>query len=398
MLKDRREPEDNEDVDLTGMINEYSQDNELRRKINELKKQKEGSAPTSFDEKRGDSAFMGKPYGTAPKKESAFPNIEVDDDLEKTRVDFRDDSDKTLVIMGQKKKATFEEEPYTTDYEDFDENKTNVFSSNQFAEYDTQEEPEEEDLRETIRKKKQEEPDDEDPEKTAKMNKIITYVIIGVVALCLLVGGFFGVKALLGGSGGDEETEETEEPTKDKTPTKKPTKKPTTDSGSSNIKDNTAKITQLEKQLEEYGSQLTKINTDIANATSAKTTADGKLSNITTLKNNATSAQQNATNLENSLPGLKKAYDDAAALEQTEENKKVTDAAKLTYDTAVTNAATAKQNADAANTAYNTEAANTDKYQKQSNEAQADLDKLAKDKTDIEKKIADTTTELNGYK
>ena len=37
----RRNTGNDEDIDLSGMINEYSQDNELRKKIEELKKQKE---------------------------------------------------------------------------------------------------------------------------------------------------------------------------------------------------------------------------------------------------------------------------------------------------------------------------------------------------------------------
>ena len=37
----RRTAGNDEDIDLSGMINEYSQDNELRKKIEELKKQKE---------------------------------------------------------------------------------------------------------------------------------------------------------------------------------------------------------------------------------------------------------------------------------------------------------------------------------------------------------------------
>ena len=37
----RRTAGNDEEIDLSGMINEYSQDNELRKKIEELKKQKE---------------------------------------------------------------------------------------------------------------------------------------------------------------------------------------------------------------------------------------------------------------------------------------------------------------------------------------------------------------------
>ena len=107
----RRMNTTDEDVDLSGMINEYSQDNELRKKIEELKKQKEEekrmyasrqqetSQGSIFDNISDTGSFKR----TDTQKQGGIPDIRVDDtQLDKTRVGFDDAPayDKTLVIMN----------------------------------------------------------------------------------------------------------------------------------------------------------------------------------------------------------------------------------------------------------------------------------------------------------
>lgn len=137
-----------------------------------------------------------------------------DTQLDKTRVGFDDDPayDKTLVIMNNKTKASSADQTQI-----FGEDRTAVFHTMDAQEYDDSEEEEadtEEDVYEEddddnllarIKEKKQrkeeakrklqydddeEEEEEDDPEKSAKMNKIITYVIIGIVGICIIAGAF----------------------------------------------------------------------------------------------------------------------------------------------------------------------------------------------------------------
>ena len=130
----RRMNTTDEDVDLSGMINEYSQDNELRKKIEELKKQKEEekrmyasrqqetSQGSIFDNISDTGSFKR----TDTQKQGGIPDIRVDDtQLDKTRVGFDDAPayDKTLVIMNNKTKASSADQTQI-----FGEDQTAVFS------------------------------------------------------------------------------------------------------------------------------------------------------------------------------------------------------------------------------------------------------------------------------
>ena len=52
MLKDERDDLMQDDESLDDMIHQYNEESELRRKINEMKKQKEASIPKEDDEEK----------------------------------------------------------------------------------------------------------------------------------------------------------------------------------------------------------------------------------------------------------------------------------------------------------------------------------------------------------
>lgn len=115
---------EHDDVDLTGIINDYSKDSELRRKIEEMKRQKEAqttaSASPRNQEENAINPLTGEKFHSpifedkkASTEKKAIPDIRVDEEeLAKTRVGFVDDAnDQTLVIMNGKKSLTAAEEP-----------------------------------------------------------------------------------------------------------------------------------------------------------------------------------------------------------------------------------------------------------------------------------------------
>ncbi|MEG2507675.1 MAG: hypothetical protein RSA93_08365, partial [Longicatena sp.] len=288
MLNDKHNVDGNDaDLDLNDMINEYGEDNELRRKINELKKQKDDSTSNP-------SENMSYSNLSFEKKSTRFNDIRIDEDVDKTRVGFSDDNDKTLVIMGSKNKST----PVYEDEEDVileaealeentqDRNTTNVFSTQEINAYEDEEEEPTNKPNKKERKEKLKEEDEEDSEKDAKTNKIITYVIIGIVAVCIIVGGFFGVKYFLLGdskSSTDDKktTETTKKPTNDKNDNKDK------DSDKTDIKDNSAIVKQLTTQRDTDQAQLDAVIKDIATATAAQAAAQASLDNIDALKSAA---------------------------------------------------------------------------------------------------------------
>lgn len=152
----RRTAGNDEDIDLSGMINEYSQDNELRKKIEELKKQKEeekriyaskqesSAAGSSIFDSISETGTFKRPEAV---KQGGIPDIRVDDtQLDQTRVGFDDDPayDKTLVIMNNRNKASSADQTQI-----FGEDRTAVFHTMDAQEYDDSD-VEEEDAEEEI--------------------------------------------------------------------------------------------------------------------------------------------------------------------------------------------------------------------------------------------------------
>ena len=109
-------------------------------------------------------------------------------------------------IFGEDRTAVF----HTMDAQEYDDSDV----EEEDAEEEIYEEDDDDNLLARIKEKKQrkeeakrkleqdddEEEDEDDPGKSAKMNKIITYVIIGIVGICIIAGAFFGVKYALSNS------------------------------------------------------------------------------------------------------------------------------------------------------------------------------------------------------
>lgn len=197
---------EHDDVDLTGIINDYSKDSELRRKIEEMKRQKEAqttaSASPRNQEENAINPLTGEKFHSpifedkkASTEKKAIPDIRVDEEeLAKTRVGFVDDTnDQTLVIMNGKKSLTAAEEPQAvtmtqqmpiSDYDEEAEDeeklgKTIVQPLSDVHVLDEDEEPlpVKKSIKKTTSKKEEVEEDEgDDEEKNTKINKIITYV------------------------------------------------------------------------------------------------------------------------------------------------------------------------------------------------------------------------------
>lgn len=266
-----------EDIDLTGMINAYRQDDELHRKIEEMKKQKEqekNKAQENVNPLTGENYHSS--IFTQDKEE---PKHE-----EKPEVS----DDKTLVIMNGKKSLSAQEEntivmTRNVEEETFesraDEGEDATVVMNDGINFEDIPQEEEEEI-------------EENTEKTKKMNKAITYGILGVFVVLLLVGGFFGVRYALDSFLGSDDSK-TEEKTTDKgeeTTTEEDDK----DKGASDIQDNSSKIASLKQQKETYEEQLETANSRLKEAKSKKTDAENDVKSLESEKVKVQNAEKEA--------------------------------------------------------------------------------------------------------
>ena len=442
----RRTAGNDEDIDLSGMINEYSQDNELRKKIEELKKQKEeekriyaskqesSAAGSSIFDSISETGTFKRPEAV---KQGGIPDIRVDDtQLDQTRVGFDDDPayDKTLVIMNNRNKASSADQTQI-----FGEDRTAVFHTMDAQEYDdsdVEEEDAEEEIYEeddddnllaSIKEKKQrkeeakrkleqdddEEEDEDDPGKSAKMNKIITYVIIGIVGICIIAGAFFGVKyALSNFLGGSDDKEKTTDKSgtgsKDKEQNEG-NKQTNTNPGDdedeekkNEIKTNQAEAAQLQKQLDQYESQLKDVEKDLAAAKKDKDAAQSDLDSYKSLYNQAIQLTSQAQEVKSALDKVNEKQ--TAVDNETDPEKKTALQNELSvlneqYQALLSKYGAASYNelytkSQQANNDYNTKAQAAE--QKKS-AAESSISSLENRKLELESKIADTTTKLNEY-
>ena len=442
----RRTAGNDEDIDLSGMINEYSQDNELRKKIEELKKQKEeekriyaskqesSAAGSSIFDSISETGTFKRPEAV---KQGGIPDIRVDDtQLDQTRVGFDDDPayDKTLVIMNNRNKASSADQTQI-----FGEDRTAVFHTMDAQEYDdsdVEEEDAEEEIYEEddddnllarIKEKKQrkeeakrkleqdddEEEDEDDPGKSAKMNKIITYVIIGIVGICIIAGAFFGVKyALSNFLGGSDDKEKTTDKSgtgsKDKEQNEG-NKQTNTNPGDdedeekkNEIKTNQAEAAQLQKQLDQYESQLKDMEKDLAAAKKDKDAAQSDLDSYKSLYNQAIQLTSQAQEVKSALDKVNEKQ--TAVDNETDPEKKTALQNELSvlneqYQALLSKYGAASYNelytkSQQANNDYNTKAQAAE--QKKS-AAESSISSLENRKLELESKIADTTTKLNEY-
>lgn len=442
----RRTAGNDEDIDLSGMINEYSQDNGLRKKIEELKKQKEeekriyaskqesSAAGSSIFDSISETGTFKRPEAV---KQGGIPDIRVDDtQLDQTRVGFDDDPayDKTLVIMNNRNKASSADQTQI-----FGEDRTAVFHTMDAQEYDdsdVEEEDAEEEIYEEddddnllarIKEKKQrkeeakrkleqdddEEEDEDDPGKSAKMNKIITYVIIGIVGICIIAGAFFGVKyALSNFLGGSDDKEKTTDKSgtgsKDKEQNEG-NKQTNTNPGDdedeekkNEIKTNQAEAAQLQKQLDQYESQLKDVEKDLAAAKKDKDAAQSDLDSYKSLYNQAIQLTSQAQEVKSALDKVNEKQ--TAVDNETDPEKKTALQNELSvlneqYQALLSKYGAASYNelytkSQQANNDYNTKAQAAE--QKKS-AAESSISSLENRKLELESKIADTTTKLNEY-
>lgn len=442
----RRTAGNDEDIDLSGMINEYSQDNELRKKIEELKKQKEeekriyaskqesSAAGSSIFDSISETGTFKRPEAV---KQGGIPDIRVDDtQLDQTRVGFDDDPayDKTLVIMNNRNKASSADQTQI-----FGEDRTAVFHTMDAQEYDdsdVEEEDAEEEIYEEddddnllarIKEKKQrkeeakrkleqdddEEEDEDDPGKSAKMNKIITYVIIGIVGICIIAGAFFGVKyALSNFLGGSDDKEKTTDKSgtgsKDKEQNEG-NKQTNTNPGDdedeekkNEIKTNQAEAAQLQKQLDQYESQLKDVEKDLVAAKKDKDAAQSDLDSYKSLYNQAIQLTSQAQEVKSALDKVNEKQ--TAVDNETDPEKKTALQNELSvlneqYQALLSKYGAASYNelytkSQQANNDYNTKAQAAE--QKKS-AAESSISSLENRKLELESKIADTTTKLNEY-
>lgn len=351
MQDNRRDNE--KDVDLTGMIHEYSQDNELRKKIEEMKRQKEAEKNVT-NEKVQESYHSElfddiRPENTFTNNNKNMSDIRVDqEDIEKTRVGFQDsDINKTLVIMDGKKATSFgaqeatlqteamDDDSYLEDDEYDDFNKTIVqpiSKDNDVHTLDLDENEKYEDdlgIEHTNNK-----------EKDTKMNKIITFIIIGLVVLVLLIGGFFGIKALMGGSSSssDKKTDTNTTTDKDKdtdTDIDKDKEEDETNQNDKNkdVTNNEAKIASLNQQITNYEADLTEARNKLQNAQTEYDNANQKLQE---LLSDSEMKQNEANTYSNNIYTPKKIAKEEAekAMHAVTETDPTYAALKLAYETA----------------------------------------------------------------
>ena len=398
--------------DLSDMINAYSQDNELKKKINELKKQKAEAESTRKTEDTFAFSTL-KADDTQPlPKTSGIPDIQADDDLTKTRVGFDGDSayDKTLVIMDSKPKATFqseevEEEEYEEpDYEEEEEEMDNSSHTQVFSDlhddYDEDEEEEEDD--DLPRRKNSISKKDKYPEADQKMNKIITYVIIGVVVVLLLVAGGFGVKYALGKflSGDsdkkkdDPKVTETNKPTTDTPKTDDDKTNENDGKSDANITDNSAEKAKVSGELKALEDQLASKKNEVAAAQKALDEANTNKSNYL---NQVSTLSQEAQAAKNNQAAAEKAYTDAQAnydANPTEENKAALDAAQKDMQEKQQAASSISTEFETENTKYAEKVKSLDKA---ISDAKDELDNLKKEQEALEIQVSDKTTELNKF-
>lgn len=362
--------EQDDELDLSSMINEYEEDSVLRQKIEQMKKQKaeeearhkesmevdasksalhiDHAVPNASNvPSSNDRTVMNLPKYEEDSNKSTFLDVDATQDISETRElhlqGEHNDVDKTLVIMDNQRQRVFETQ---RDEEQEDES---IFV------YDNREVDEEEITDEDI----DEFLGEEETKKTAKkqidpkkMNKVITYVITGAVALCLLVGVGFGVKFAMDSFGGDDKASEmdtTKDKNKDTTKdtTKKDTDKdtdkttektdPSDKTNNSNnttnntpTTDNSVKIAEINGTIKGYRDQIDQLNNQINDSKS-------KLNSLGYNEEDyvkAMTAKDNANNLVTTLTNeLKPLQAECDRLTQTPEEGKDTAAqCKLATD------------------------------------------------------------------
>lgn len=174
-----RKDNSNDDVlDLSQMIDEYDEDNELRRKIEAMKqaqRDNESQVTSPFTQQEEPQIYEAFTRNSNTMQDAAVEEAEAYEEAE---------FDKTKVVM---------EHPRYDEAEQSEENDSLYLYDNHEM---VEEEITEEDINEFLGENKPKKTNDKPSMDPERMNKIVTIVIISIVSLCLVIGIGFGIKAM----------------------------------------------------------------------------------------------------------------------------------------------------------------------------------------------------------
>lgn len=261
MLNHRK---DEDELDLSDMIDEYEEDQELRKKIDAMKQAQNNRMQKPVEKEYVSREPILMNYSDDSTSESVqndnFDDYDGNDDVVFSVVD-SDESGKTRVVMNQPlHESDFVTEPESESSDD----SIYMYDNREVVE----EEITEEDIEEFLGNDQDEQPQEKTKVDPAKMNKIITYAITGVVALCLLIGIGFGVKAMLDhNSSEDKVVDSVKDKDKDKDKDKENDKnkdqpvtnideEPDTDPDNEDKKDNSKRIAEINGKINANNQQI----------------------------------------------------------------------------------------------------------------------------------------------
>ncbi len=184
---------DEDELDLSDMIDEYEEDQELRKKIDAMKQAKQNI----MQETQGSSEITTESNDSDTIDDS--DGFYEDNDI--VQPEMSDEIGKTRVVVGR----PLNDSDFTRDEEsDRIGDSIHMYENREMLE----EEITDEDIEEFLGNDREESTSEKAKMDPAKMNKIITYAITGIVALFLLIGVGIGVKALVDHSGGEDKVVE----------------------------------------------------------------------------------------------------------------------------------------------------------------------------------------------
>ena len=250
--------------DLNSLLDDYSNDNELRRKIEEMKKQKEQQAMPS----------------TPVVNEEASEEVKQASNVDETKVM---QMDQTIVMptpqgMPQAK-AQDESVTKTIVRPAYEADETQAFTKEEAYEDRTSEqvieiEDDEDDVNEM-------EEEEENSEKNTNMNKALTYGIIALVALLIILAGFFGLKAL---SGSDKPKDD------DKVVEEEKVEEEKEEEDEESASDVAGRIASIKKQNEAWKKEIDQIEEKLIDLKAEKKAAQASVHDLETAAKNAQDA------------------------------------------------------------------------------------------------------------
>lgn len=324
MLNDKKEKsQDAVDQELDDLLKDFHEQDDLHQRIQQFKKKK-AAADTKAEQIQFKEAVSAQ---EERQEASALDRLKEIQQNEEKNAETKiihlgnDDVEKTLVMNAPLQKEAEEQE---------DSNATVII-----GEEDMRHLVEEEERRKEQKKNKkkngqgtkksalQSAHTDEESGDDSRLNKIITYVIIAILAIGVLVGLFFGVKAIIGGG-----TETKDDPQQGKTEVIQPSDSDVIDSDESGgtqittnhdkeISEINGQIKSYQEEVSYYQSLISSENEKIENAQKAvekaKTALDTALSNVQAKQDEITNliAQQNAATDESEKAAIQEQIDTA---------------------------------------------------------------------------------------